>query len=68
MSELRKRVPETCVDWLRHVEQWNLWAELIRCNVTRNTDEDTNVLILKATYSWLDSGGPVDDQAATLKP
>lgn len=53
MLELRKRVPEVSLDWLNHVELWNLWAELLQCHGVSAADEDTNVLMLKSTLSWL---------------
>ncbi|WP_426231056.1 hypothetical protein [Pararhizobium sp. DWP3-4] len=55
ISELRKRAPEASVDWLRHVERWNLWTELLKCHVVHGFEEDTNVLILKAALAWLDA-------------
>lgn len=54
LTELRKRVPEASLDWLKHVERWGLWAELLKCHVPRGIDEDTDVRILKSTLAWLD--------------
>lgn len=63
MPELRKRVPEASVDWLRHVERWNLWTELLRCHVAFGLEEDTNVLLLKSTLGWTADGVSVTDDA-----
>lgn len=52
MSELRKRVPESSVDWLHHIERWNLWAELLACYDARGDDIETRML--KSTLAWVD--------------
>lgn len=57
LTELRKRIPETSLDWLRHIEQWGLWAELLKCHVPGGIDEDTDVGILKSTLTWIDGKG-----------
>ena len=57
LSELRKRVPEESLDWLKHVERWGLWSELLKCHVQRGIDEDTDVSILKSTLAWIDGKG-----------
>lgn len=57
MQELRKRVPEASVDWLHHIERWNLWTELLACYDARG--EETETRMLKSTLAWVDgkSGG-----------
>ncbi len=53
MLELRKRVPEVSLDWLKYVERWNLWAELLQCHGVYAADEDTDAAMLKSTLTWL---------------
>lgn len=57
LAELRKRVPEASLDWLKHIERWGLWAELLKCHVPRGMDEDTDVRILKSTLAWINGEG-----------
>lgn len=61
MSELRKRVPEASVDWLNHIERWNLWSELLKRHARQDTEEDTEVYILTSTLAWLDQRASKDD-------
>ncbi len=69
LAELRKRVPETSLDWLKHVERQGLWAELLKCHVPKGIDEDTDVRILKSTLVWIKGeGGGDSPPGATSSP
>lgn len=60
MRVLRQRAPESCRDWLDHVEQWGLWSSLLLCHVRNGLDEDTDIRLLKSTLAWLDVESPDD--------
>jgi len=72
LTELRKRIPETSLDWLDHIQRWGLWYDLLKCHVPKGIDEDTDIRILKSTLAWLNgkSGGRSNPTgvAPTLKP
>lgn len=58
MSVLRQKAPESCRDWLDHVETWGLWSSLLLCHVRGGVDEDTDVRLLKSTLAWLQDLNP----------
>lgn len=75
MCELRKRAPEASLDWLRHIERWNLWADLMRCFHGTANEEDIDVKLLKSTLAWEeDQHMPIEgpnglaDADTSLKP
>jgi hypothetical protein len=53
MNELRKVIPAEALDWLNHVEKRGLWSDLSRCFRADASDEDIDVLLLKATLAWV---------------
>lgn len=59
-SELLKRVPEETLDWLTYVARYNLWSDLMMCQIVNGTDEETDVQLRKKTLAWLTdkAGGP----------
>lgn len=57
LVELRKRVPEASLDWLKHIERWGLWGEILQCHVPRGADQDIDVRILKSTLAWVHGKG-----------
>jgi hypothetical protein len=74
MSVLHQQAPESCRDWLDHIEGWGLWSNLLLCHVRGGVDEDTDVKLLRSTLAWLevqkpDPGVPGPADAETiLKP
>ncbi len=67
LTELRRRSPEASLDWLKHIERWGLWADLLKCYVPNGPDDDTDVRLLKCTLAWLNAGGPFDEPRVTPK-
>ncbi len=63
MQELRKRVPEASVDWLHHIERWNLWSELLKCFAANGAEDETEVHILKATVAWFEGKTTYDENS-----
>lgn len=55
IDELRKSVPAEAQDWLAHVEEQHRWSDLTRCFRPDAADEDTHVLFLKATLTWIEA-------------
>lgn len=55
MIELRKRVPEASLDWLDYVQTWERWSDLVRCYVSKEQDESTDVRVLNSTVRWLET-------------
>jgi len=55
LDQLRKSVPAEALDWLAHVEERHLWSELTRCFRPDASEEDTQVLFLKATLAWVEA-------------
>ena len=70
LTELRKRVPETSLDWLDYIQRWSLWGELLKCHVPRGTDEATDIRILKSTLAWIDgnAGGDKHPLSSNAQP
>lgn len=74
MIMLRQRAPDSCRDWLDHVENWGLWSSLLLCHVRNGADEDTDLKLLRSTLAWLHdpnssegARGPADAGTA-MKP
>lgn len=56
--QLRKRVPEASLDWLDYIQRSDCWSELARCYVPNETEDLTEVKVLKATIAWIESSMP----------
>jgi len=54
LSEIRKRVPEASRDWLDHIERSGLWSSLTQCHVRGDTEEDTDIRLLRSTLAWIE--------------
>jgi hypothetical protein len=68
MIELRKRAPAPVHIWIGDIQKSGRWSDLLRCQVPRGSDEDTEMKFLEFTLAWLKSADPDGGTTSGFKP